>query len=170
MLLPDDFDEAFSISEKIFSNTANATIWPKVIVDKTYSDNITNEVVTYTDKQKDLIKNWPFTRKIDDKDVHRGKMQLKLNDWFEDAKDVDANELILEGKNKFVGWKCWAGIDGVNIDMWGNMYRADCQFGGAIGNLERYKLPTEPIVCGKSICSCLSDIYIRKEQDEWKIT
>ena len=170
MLLPDDFDEAFSISEKIFSSTANATIWPKVIVDKTYSDNITNEVVTYTDKQKDLIKNWPFTRKIDDKDVHRGKMQLKLNDWFEDAKDVDANELILEGKNKFVGWKCWAGIDGVNIDMWGNMYRADCQFGGAIGNLERYKLPTEPIVCGKSICSCLSDIYIRKEQDEWKIT
>ncbi len=57
MLLPDDFDEAFSISEKIFSSTANATIWPKVIVDKTYSDNITNEVVTYTDKQKDLIKN-----------------------------------------------------------------------------------------------------------------
>ena len=54
--------------------------------------------------------------------------------------------------------------------MWGNMYRADCQYGGAIGNLERYKLPTEPILCGKSICSCLSDIYIRKEQEDWKIT
>ena len=36
--------------------------------------------------------------------------------------------------------------------------------GGALGNLERYKLPTEPIVCGKSVCSCLSDIYIRKEE------
>jgi hypothetical protein len=80
-----------------------------------------------------------------------------------DEQYIDANKLILDGKNKFSGWKCWAGMDGINIDMWGNMYRADCQFGGAIGNLERYKLPKDPIVCGKNICSCLSDIYIRKE-------
>tara|TARA_B100001996_G_C18654733_1_gene590775 strand:- start:554 stop:1495 length:942 start_codon:yes stop_codon:yes gene_type:complete len=170
MLLPDDFDEAFAVSEKIFSNTSNCTIWPKVIVDKTYSDNITNEVVAYTPKQKDLIKNWPFTRKINDKDLHRGSMEIQFSDWFKENQEVDANQLILDEKNKFRGWKCWAGLDGVNIDMWGNMYRADCQFGGPLGNLERYKLPTEPITCGKEICSCLSDIYIRKEQEEWTTT
>ena len=57
-------------------------------------------------------------------------------------------------------------VFGVNVDMWGNLYRADCQFGGPIGNMERYRLPTEPITCGKTVCGCLSDIYIRKDRGD----
>ena len=156
MLLPSDFEEIFALAEKIYSSTARASIVPKVIVDKTSSENITNEVMTYTEAQKQLIKDWPFSRKVNDAELHRGAMML--NDEV-----VNANDLILQDKNKFSGWNCWAGLHGVNIDMWGNMYRADCQFGGAIGNLERYKLPKEKILCGKERCSCLSDIFIRKE-------
>ena len=156
MLLPSDFEEIFALAEKIYSSTARASIVPKVIVDKTSSENITNEVMTYTEAQKQLIKDWPFSRKVNDEELHRGTMML--NDEV-----VNANDLILQDKNKFSGWNCWAGLHGVNIDMWGNMYRADCQFGGAIGNLERYKLPKEKILCGKERCSCLSDIFIRKE-------
>ena len=156
MLLPNDFEEIFTLAEKIYSSTARASIVPKVIVDKTSSENITNEVMTYTEAQKQLIKDWPFSRKVKDEDLHRGAMML--NDEI-----VNANDLILQDKNKFSGWNCWAGLHGVNIDMWGNMYRADCQFGGAIGNLERYKLPKDKILCGKERCSCLSDIFIRKE-------
>ena len=156
MLLPSDFEENFALTEKIYSSTARASIVPKVIVDKTSSENITNEVMTYTEAQKQLIKDWPFSRKVNDEELHRGAMML--NDEV-----VNANDLILQDKNKFSGWNCWAGLHGVNIDMWGNMYRADCQFGGAIGNLERYKLPKEKILCGKERCSCLSDIFIRKE-------
>ena len=156
MLLPSDFEEIFALAEKIYSSTARASIVPKVIVDKTSSENITNEVMTYTEAQKQLIKDWPFSRKVNDEELHRGAMML--NDEV-----VNANDLILQDKNKFSGWNCWAGLHGVNIDMWGNMYRADCQFGGAIGNLERYKLPKEKILCGKERCSCLSDIFIRKE-------
>ena len=74
-------------------------------------------------------------------------------------------DLILQRENYFMGWKCWAGIDGVNIDMWGNLYRADCLIWWCIRQSERYKLPTKEIVCGKSVCSCLSDIYIRKENE-----
>ena len=156
MLLPSDFEEIFALAEKIYSSTARASIVPKVIVDKTSSENITNEVMTYTEAQKQLIKDWPFSRKVNDEELHRGAMML--NDEV-----VNANDLILQDKNKFSGWNCWAGLHGVNIDMWGNMYRADCQFGGAIGNLERYKLPKEKILCDKERCSCLSDIFIRKE-------
>ena len=156
MLLPSDFEEIFALAEKIYSSTARASIVPKVIVDKTSSENITNELMTYTAAQKQLIKDWPFSRKVNDEELHRGAMML--NDEV-----VNANDLILQDKNKFSGWNCWAGLHGVNIDMWGNMYRADCQFGGAIGNLERYKLPKEKILCGKERCSCLSDIFIRKE-------
>ena len=159
MLLPSDFEEIFALAEKIYSSTARASIVPKVIVDKTSSENITNEVMTYTEAQKQLIKDWPFSRKVNDEELHR--VAMMLNDEV-----VNANDLILQDKNKFSGWNCWAGLHGVNIDMWGNMYRADCQFGGAIGNLERYKLPKEKILCGKERCSCLSDIYIRKENEK----
>ena len=155
MLLPEHFDEMYNIAERIHNET-DAMVEPKIIVDKVNDEYPTNKVYEYSQEQKEKIKQWPFTRMLNYKGIHRGP--LMYNEQY-----IDANHLIMEGKNKFSGWKCWAGMDGINIDMWGNMYRADCQFGGAIGNLERYKLPNEPIVCGKNICSCLSDIYIRKE-------
>jgi organic radical activating enzyme len=155
MLLPEKFDEMYAIAERIHNET-NAMVEAKVIVDKVNDEHPTNRVYEYTQEQKEKIKQWPFTRMLDYVGIHRGPLMY-------DEQLVDANQLILQGDNKFSGWKCWAGVDGINIDMWGNMYRADCQFGGAIGNLERYKLPSDPIMCGKNICSCLSDIYIKKE-------
>ena len=155
MLLPERFDEMYAVAERIHRET-DALVEPKIIVDKVNDEYPTNKVYEYSQEQKEKIKQWPFTRILNYKGIHRGSLMY-------DEQYIDANKLILDGKNKFSGWKCWAGMDGINIDMWGNMYRADCQFGGAIGNLERYKLPKDPIVCGKNICSCLSDIYIRKE-------
>jgi len=157
MMVPDKFDDMCTVAEQLYSGSVNLTVNPKVIVDKTSQDFATNEVSTYTQEQKDIIANWQYQRDFDWSNLHRGELLL-------DEKEIDGNEIILQGKNKFSGWKCWAGIDGVNIDMWGNLYRADCQYGGALGNLERYKLPKKELVCGKEICSCLSDIYIRKEQ------
>ena len=78
--------------------------------------------------------------------------QTMLNDIF--IEKVKPSQILIDRKHSWSGWKCWAGIDMVNIDMWGNMYRADCQYGGPIGNLERYKLPTDIITCGKEICAC----------------
>ena len=156
MMVPEKFNELESISKQLYEGSDNLTVEPKVIVDKTSQEHVTNEVTVYTPEQKDLINNWKYKREFDFSNLHRG--ELLLNNSV-----VTANEILLQEKNMFSGWKCWAGIDGVNVDMWGNLYRADCQFGGALGNLERYKLPTEPIVCGKSVCSCLSDIFIRKE-------
>ena len=160
LMLPEGeeaFKEQYEIAKFLFENTDRMTIWPKVILDKTSGDYITNTVAPYTKEQKEIIGLWPFARPVNDKHLHRGDLLL-------DSEYVTANDLIVSDMNKFSGWKCWAGLDGINVDMWGNMYRADCQFGGPIGNLERYSLPTEPIMCGKSVCGCLSDIYIRKEQ------
>jgi len=157
MLVPDKFDDMCTVAEQLYHGSMNLTVLPKVVVDKTSTDFATNEVSTYTKKQKEIIANWKYQRKLNFDNLHRGDMIL-------DNVAYEGHEIILQGKNKFSGWKCWAGLDGVNIDMWGNLYRADCQYGGALGNLERYKLPKEELVCGKTVCSCLSDIYIRKEQ------
>jgi len=157
MLVPDKFDDMCTVAEQLYHGSMNLTVLPKVVVDKTSTDFATNEVSTYTKKQKEIIANWKYQRNLNFDNLHRGDMIL-------DNVAYEGHEIILQGKNKFSGWKCWAGLDGVNIDMWGNLYRADCQYGGALGNLERYKLPKEELVCGKTICSCLSDIYIRKEK------
>jgi len=156
MLVPDKFDELQSIAEKLYNGSTNITIEPKVIVDKTSGDFVTNKVTEYSPEQKDVIANWKYSRELDFTNLHRGELLFN-------GEEIAGHEIILQKKNSYVGWKCWAGIHGVNIDMWGNLYRADCQYGGALGNLERYKLPSQPITCGKSICSCLSDIYLKKE-------
>jgi len=156
MLSPDNFNEMFKIAKELYECSDNVAVWPKIILDKSNIDAITNQPADYTKEQLDTINNWPFFCKLPDKDLHRG--ELLLNDV-----PVTANDLITNNQNTFYGWKCWAGLHMINIDMWGNIYRADCKEGGALGNLERYKLPTETIKCGKSVCACLSDIYLRKE-------
>ena len=156
MLTPENFNEMFDIAEELYSSSDNVSVWPKIILDKSNIDAITNTPAKYTQDQLDTIKNWPFFSKLPDAHLHRGELLL-------DEQPVTANDLIANDQNKFYGWKCWAGLHMINVDMWGNIYRADCKEGGALGNIERYKLPTETVQCGKQVCACLSDIYLRKE-------
>ncbi len=158
MMLPDlkDFKQQEEIAKQLFESTSKLAIWPKVVLDKTSGDNITNEVSSYTPEQKEIIKKWPYFRKLNDYNLHRG--ELMFNDQL-----VTANDLIVTNKNMHKGWKCWAGLHMINIDMWGDIYRADCQQGGKIGSLKGYTLPTDVLICGADRCSCLSDIYLRKE-------
>lgn len=154
MLTPDNFTETLAIAKQLYENSSMA-IWPKLIHDK--MGEITNQLYDYTSEQKDIITNWKYFRPLDSSKIHRGELQL-------DGTVVNANDLILSGKNKFAGWTCYAGIDQINVGLDGTVYRADCMYGGPLGTIENYVLPTEPVVCGKSSCNCLSDIYIRKEQ------
>jgi organic radical activating enzyme len=156
MLVPDKFNKLYTVAKRLFEEGNNINVWPKVIVDKS-NIILSNQVVDYTEEQKSLIKDWPFFKKVNDELLHRG--ELLLNDVT-----VTANDLIIKNLNNYKGWKCWAGIDMINIDMWGDIYRADCQQGGPIGNLKQYDMPTMPIICDANKCACLSDIYLRKEQ------
>lgn len=157
MLVPEQFDELVEVAHKLFNSTNNCMIWPKVILNKENIDSPSNEMINYTQDQKDFIKKWPYFRDLDDSKLHRGKITFNNN-------EVDANYLIVNNLNRHKGWTCWAGIDMIHIDKWGNLYRADCAYGSRLGNLQEYTLPNEPIICGLEICSCLSDIYLRKEK------
>jgi hypothetical protein len=152
MLTPDNFNEMVGIAEHLYSNSLMA-VWPKVVLDK---QTMSNEVAVYTEDQKEKIKNWPYFRKLNDTKIHRGELLL-------DGNTVNANDLILQGSNKHTGWTCWSGVDQINVSFEGNIYRADCQVGGSIGNIQNFALPRLPQICNKTSCNCLSDIYIRKE-------
>jgi organic radical activating enzyme len=156
MMVQDKFDRMVEIGEKLYSGTTKLAIWPKVVLDKTSGEFVTNNVSDYTDEQKSIIKSWPYFRKIDDSQIHRGSLLL-------DNLPVTGNDIIVKGLNNYKGWSCWAGLDMLSIDMWGDIYRSECKQGGKLGNLENYTLPTEPITCPANKCSCLSDIYLQKE-------
>lgn len=158
MLSPNDiFYKQLSVAEKLYNISNNVSIWPKIILDKTSDPNqITNNVSNYTEEQLKIINSWPYFRRLDDNLFHRGEITL-------DGNKITANELILNGLNKHFGWKCYAGLHMLSVDMWGNVYRADCQQGGKIGNLENFKLPDSVLICKSNKCSCLSDIYLKKE-------
>lgn len=157
MMINDDFDSLLEIANYIYTKTSSLAIWPKIILDKSNAEHITNTPKNYTFEQLQIIKNWPYFRKLDDSKLHRGNILL-------DGNLIDANDLVLSGLNQHRGWNCYGGIDMINIDMWGNMYRSDCKNGGAIGNIQRYRLPLIPIKCEMSSCNCLSDIYLRKDR------
>lgn len=153
MLTPDNFNETLAIANNLYVNSKMA-IWPKLIHDK--MGEITNELYSYSDEQKDIIKYWEYFRPLDTSKIHRGDLLL-------DGVNVNANDLILTGRNSFINWTCFAGVDQINVGLDGAIYRADCMFGGKLGTIKEFALPKEPIICGKKSCNCLSDIYIRKE-------
>jgi len=152
MLGHDNFDDMLDIAKKLYDNSDMA-VWPKLILDKT---NMTNEITDYTLEQKEFIKSWPYFRNLDDNKIHRGSLLLDNN-------VVTANDLILQKLNQHRDWECWAGIDMINIDFTGNIFRANCEQGGSLGTIRDFKLPTTTIRCGKDSCNCLSDIYLRKQ-------
>lgn len=156
MLVKDQFEKIVDIAAELYAKSPKLAIWPKVVLDKTSNpDCITNNPADYTAEQLEIIRKWPYFRKLDDSKLHRG--DILLNNQV-----VTANDLLLEGKNKFQGWDCWGGLHMLSIDKWGDIYRADCTVGGKLGNLSSYKLPKSPVSCTFEKCSCLSDIYLKK--------
>jgi organic radical activating enzyme len=157
MFTPENFDDVTQIAKTLYNASSTVTIWPKIVLDKA-DGSFSNEPAKFSEEQQVQLKSWPYLRDLKDQKLHRGKMIL-------DGKEISANDLIITGKNNHLGWKCWGGLDGMAIDQHGNIYRTDCSYGGAIGNLSNYTLPTDPIICGKTKCSCLSDVYLRKSNE-----
>lgn len=155
MMVPAQFSFLVDVAKYLYDNS-NMAIWPKLLLDKTTDKFITNNVIDYTEEQKEFLKKWPYFRNLDDSKIHRGNILYN-------GKEITANDIFLNDLNRYKGWKCWAGIDMINIDFWGNIYRANCEQGGSLGKITDFQLPTETIICDKSLCSCLSDIYLRKE-------
>lgn len=66
----------------------------------------------------------------------------------------------------FKGYTCYAGIDTLTIDSYGNVFRGWCNQGGKIGNIHEMPIewPKEPVVCSKETCMNGFDRVARKER------
>jgi hypothetical protein len=76
---------------------------------------------------------------------------------------TDFQTLLLEGKNKFAGQYCSAGLEQLIVDAWGRVKRGHCNQGGLIGKLgQGYVWSIEPVICKAEACRNGFDINATK--------
>ncbi len=82
----------------------------------------------------------------------RGTMKEIYNDGFEN--EINQPELLAAGKNNWIGWNCWAGLESIGIKQ-EIIYRSVCCRQDEIGNIrdENISFPCGPVVCRTNNCT-----------------
>lgn len=162
MMSPEKFDFCYAVANKI-KNLGNLSMALQPLIhdfgDTLFDYNDFQKKIF--DKQHDLItKHIKFDRSFD---YYRGAMRM-VNEEGQ-SKVSSAHRFISDKTNDWSGWKCYAGVEQLIVDMDGGIYRGWCKVGGAIGNIfdAELSLPTEPITCDKNMCHCNFDIMSTKE-------
>lgn len=96
--------------------------------------------------------------------TYRGKMKELHMDNSEN--EITTPEILSTAKNNYTGWYCWAGVEQLVIDSFGEIYRAWCKQ-GRIGNIndEVLSFQDEPIICKSNYCHCQLDLAITKSRN-----
>ena len=163
MMSPEKFDYCYAVANKV-KNLGNISMALQPLIhdfgDTLFDYNEFQKKIF--DKQHELItRHIKFTKSFD---YYRGAMRT-VNEQGESAVS-SAHRFISEKTNDWSGWKCYAGIEQLIVDMDGSVHRGWCKVGEPIGNIfdDNLKLPSEPIVCNKTMCHCNFDIMCTKEK------
>ena len=144
-MLPEEFDELEQLVDYIKLK------YPSVHVTKTmrFHDPISN------------------SRPLDYTPIQLVKLKRQHGDLQWDNGDLtDYQELLLEGRNRFQGWRCAVGVEQCVVDAWGRVYRGHCRQGGYMGKIsEDLQWSTQPITCDLAQCSNSFDIQATKALD-----
>jgi pyruvate-formate lyase-activating enzyme len=75
------------------------------------------------------------------------------------------NDFILADTNRWRGYRCEAGVESLRVKGDGEVMRAVCGVGRALGRLgEDFALPTDGVICPRDRCSCIADILVTKRR------
>ena len=163
MMSPEKFDYCYAVANKV-KELGNISMALQPLIhdfgDTLYDyDEFQKKIF---DKQHELItKHIKFTRLFD---YYRGAMAKISSDGVRQVSS--AHRFISENKNDWAGWKCYAGVEQLIVDMDGRIYRGWCKVGDSIGNIAdvELKLPIDPVICNKTMCHCNFDIMSTKEK------
>lgn len=160
MMSPEKFDSCCAVAERITEiNNISMALQPLIVDfgDTLYEYSPQQQEVF--DKQHELFsKKIKFTKRVE---YYRGAMREVYADGSSQVKS--AHRFIADKTNDWSGWKCFAGVEQLIVDMDGRIYRGWCKVGGAIGHIEQeINLPTTPVLCNKTMCHCNYDIMSTK--------
>jgi len=164
MMSPDNFDFCYSVADRV-KNLENISMALQPLI-----HDFGEVLFDYTDFQQKIFENQhklisshiKYTKKFD---YYRGAM----SEIYEDGTvkpPTSAHRFIATKTNDWSGWKCNAGIEQLIVDMNGTISRGWCLVGGPIGNIadDDLVLPSEPVICNKTMCHCNFDIMCTKEK------
>ena len=162
MMSPEKFDYCYAVANKI-KELGNISMALQPLIhdfgDTLYDYNDFQKKIF--DKQHELItRHIKFNKSFE---FYRGAM--KMIDKDGNGKVSSAHRFISDKTNDWSGWKCYAGVEQLIVDMDGGIYRGWCREGGRIGNIndENLILPQVPVICTKTMCHCNFDIMSTKE-------
>ena len=71
--------------------------------------------------------------------------------------------------NNFYGHLCWAGVEQIVINNFGDVYRGWCFSGTSLGNIfnDTFVLDAKPKPCPKTQCNNGFDLDVRKSEQSW---
>lgn len=158
MMQPKYFNEIYNFGLRLVNNL------DLVIVNlKTIRENGIN--ISYTkEQQKLLLEN----NKLKSKKIYKGynsfgHTHLEVTDDVGNKRLELINQLLIEEKNRFRGWFCYAGIETFFISHLGEVFGSFCKSNGSMGNIKTHiNYRSEPIICDKTMCDCRGDICVTK--------
>ncbi len=163
MMDPEKFDYCYAVANKV-KNLGNLSMALQPLIHD-FGDTLfdyTPAQKNIFDKQHELItKHIKFTKSFD---YYRGAMRIMYNDGTTEVSS--AHRFISFKTNDWSGWKCYSGVEQVIVDMDGSIWRGWCRVGGPIGYIhdEQLIIPTDPVICNKTMCHCNFDIMSTKEK------
>ena len=162
MMHPSYFEVCQDVAKSISENISNASmaLQPLLVDFKDQLYDYSPEQLEVIDKQHELYaskikwtRSWP---------IYRGAM-IKV---YDDKKVVSsAHRFISDKTNRWTGWRCYAGVEQIVVDLDGNVWRGWCKEGGILGNVrDEVDFNLEPIICQRDYCHCNFDIMCTKER------
>jgi organic radical activating enzyme len=153
---PDSFNEIFKVIRRIRRECPDTYVVPKIL-----TDNTTGLTVKYTSEQRSLMEKILFPEVVRFINPH----VITTYKVYSDGKYVKTKpqELLAKGEIVYTGWKCWKGLQFLKVTPLGDVYLATCEVEqkrtnpiGSIYDLENIKWTTEPQICMKRQCNCIT--------------
>jgi pyruvate-formate lyase-activating enzyme len=162
MMHPKYFEDSLYVANEIATNYENVSmaLQPLLVEFK-------DQLFDYTEKQLGIIEaqhelfgaRVKWTKYFP---VYRGSMDMIYDDKVVVS---SAHRFIGDKSNRWTGWKCYAGVEQIVVDLEGMVWRGWCKEGGCLGSIEgEVKLKPEPIICQRDYCHCNFDIMCTKEK------
>ena len=170
MMNPKHWDEILQLGES-FKDRPNIAV-TYLPIQKDFG-NGANGLIDYSEEQLEFLKNppnyWGEFKPADHKLKKclglfgRGSKSMETDQGIS---RLDYKYLIANDLNRFKGYECNLGMEGLIIEINGDIYNAYCHVGGVVGNVYtgEYNLATKPIICPIDYCSCSVDIEISKKK------
>lgn len=170
MMNPTHWDDILSFGESL-KGLPNIAI-TYLPIQKDFG-NGANGLIDYTEAQLEFLQNPPnyygkFEPAKHKLEKCRGEFGRggKLMETDTGIEKLDYKKLIANNINRFHGYKCNLGLEGLIIEINGDIYNGYCHVGGKVGNIfeGKFNLNSEPTICPIEYCSCSVDIEISKEK------